>query len=305
MTTTSNSTVQNPDTSIENAILNPPALSSFDHVDESPIDPTTHPRFATKLRNTLKRHSCDLCFLLFIILFNVGLAFYIYFWCEATIFSGSKITALVSHRNTIIAFYGFFWIAGPLSLIFTFPYVFLAFPRLSPWILRLLPRWMCMVIMIITLLVSTAGVWCPYPILFVWHRDAFQNGCEGWDFKALIHTANYRNVNNSLPVVGTATIVSAQSNYTITLIQNQDDTNVYSFSVNTSSKVSPPIPSILINATEETCTYNNITSKYSIPLTGPQPGTTVGPLSFPTLDLEARDPTIPLFPPVNPFYSAP
>jgi hypothetical protein len=125
-----------------------------------------------------------------------------------------------------------------------------------------------------------------------WGDVAWANACTGWDITAVVQGVRWRDFRDDLLIVAISTVVVQQGNFTIQLHRNYQDGNLYDFYITDTHHFSPPYINFTYNTANTTYTIANITYSYNeIPI-----------LSFPSLGLELRDPSIPFHRGDDPAY---
>ena len=128
-----------------------------------------------------------------------------------------------------------------------------------------------------------------FPVELSWNKSVWRNACtsDAWNITTVLSTVSYKNYNTQVPLVGVAYVsIKNAGNYSMQLLQHQDQLDLYNFYVLNTFNYTPPLHNITYNTTSRantTYTTNNITSRYIV-----DPN-----LSFPSLDVALYNPSIP------------
>ena len=132
------------------------------------------------------------------------------------------------------------------------------------------------------IMVFFAPIFAVFPIRQVWRTIAWSQSCNDWEITAVLTGVTWNKFYRSLPLVGTAIVNVGATSYTMRLRRN-DYSKWFEFYVTDTANLTPPLFYITYNASDYTYTAANVTGPYRKRPT----------LSFPALNLEVRDPSIP------------
>lgn len=130
--------------------------------------------------------------------------------------------------------------------------------------------------------------WISYVITPLWQNSVLESACNGWDLSIMLAGTPSPNLDQSLPVLGIATVtllgsITPASYYALQLEQSSADHNILYFYTYNTTNAEPPFGNITYNTYNSTYTINNVTAHYN---TKPN-------LSFQKLDMTPADPSIP------------
>jgi len=201
-----------------------------------------------------------------------------YYYCYDSVYPGSKPAAMLNKNWT--AYIIFKWIAGLLTVPATF-----ALAPVVLWPILILGE-SCLLLYLWGA-ISTWGFWVSWPMEYIWHKAVWNGACQGWNITAILQgeaCINYIDTSSAF-LVANATISLLRGSYTMNLaLQNTSNTfDVYNLYVVDTFGYTPPLFNISYNVTNTSFSINNIVASYNM----------TPNLSFPSLGLELRDPSIP------------
>jgi hypothetical protein len=229
--------------------------------------------------------------ILFIVVLNLVLAIYGYYYCYDSVYPGTKIAANISRNDsTTSAFAAFYWILSGPAIMVNIP---IAWWFMKLWIglsgkvglkgvfaslMAFIAFWTCMAL-------GTWTIWISFPLEILWHKSVYNNACMGggWDITAVLSGVSYASYIATVPNVGSADVVFEFGNYTMELDQNVNNTVIYNFYDTHTFNYTPPLHNITYDLENATYTINNITTNFTL-----SPN-----LAFPSLGLVLEDPSIP------------
>jgi hypothetical protein len=148
-------------------------------------------------------------------------------------------------------------------------------------------RWQCPFLCLLIIVVPALAFAPFYAAVIIrgkWGDVAWTDACNGWDITAVVQGVRWADFRDDLLFVGNSTVVVVgQGNFTIQLHRNYQDGNLYYFYVTDTHHFTPPYTNFTYNTANTTYTVANVTTSYN----------EVPNLSFPSLALELRDPSIP------------
>lgn len=264
----------------------PTALQVFEVVVESDQSHVTrrpiHERFGSVL--IFPRHPC---FTVFYFVPITGVVFLNLMWLilrlidtYKEVYPGSMLAANIElNSHTATAFCAFIWIFVFASTIFNWYIV-------GMWFLKLDNFCLTFILFYPLSALGALGFWLFFVIQIVWQGNVWSNACNDWDISAVVQGASYDcwpQCNQTAIVVGVATLqLLNKSNYTIQLRRTLDSPDIFQLTVNETHHISPPLSNITYNYSSSTFSIYNETDIFEM-----------SPLSFPSLGLELKNPSIP------------
>ena len=209
---------------------------------------------------------------------------YAYYINYTKVYPGTKAAFNVSkNKATGTVFQLFYWTVASLASSYNFFLIWLALKQLKDLAL-------CVCLLFLpALALGTLTLWIRPLIENGWHSRVWENGCQGWDFHAILATVDLSSVGTTFPThVGNITIFMANLNLTMQLIHQPLNPYIFDMVTTSNTSINSFLPYVSYNIKNLTYTIpstdsKNITSFY---VTSPN-------LAFPSLNLSLADPSIP------------
>jgi len=221
------------------------------------------------------------------------------------IYPGSKVAAnILLNKHTHTAWNAFFWlfaVAATIANMFVaqlWTSWFAEISRIEALLKKILRRefllLMCSGIrsFIVVPALVFGPCWIVFAYRYAWKAIAWHHECSGWDYVILLDGVSWDPFLSNRSLVGTATILATPGMTKMDLFRDVRTHGNYIFKISQTSNSTLPLSSIAYNLTGATYTANNITSSFNVtPF-----------LSFPSLDIDTRDHSIPFLRPDDKSY---
>lgn len=272
-------------------------VARVDHLEQFQVEIVPPPPLHERLRNRLKafyfRSMASFCgglglaialgiFLeLVFVLFN-------YFECYQSVYPGSKVAANINRTGSSgTAFEVFKWMICCVCLALTVPLAILLLRLGVRFVSNKFPRWAVVLFAIlwipICFFLGTWQCWISFLVEPLWKIHVYDTACQGWDMSADLQGVSWKNLPQSLPYVGVATVVLAYGNYSMQLQRDEINHDVFTFYPLHTFNYIRPFSNITYNFYNATYTIENTTIGFTL-----KPN-----LQFTQLDLALHDMSIP------------
>jgi hypothetical protein len=272
-------------------------LALIDPLERFQVETVPPPPFSERLRNRLGpsnlwslANSCGRWGWIIsgVIVLEVIFVLLNYYDCYQSIYPGSTVAAAINRTvatGTVFNVFKGMICSGGVAITGTVLVMLLI--RGMRYGVKLFPRWIVISFAIICLPVliflGTWQGWISFMLKPVLTNYVYNTACQGWDISADLQGVSWDNQLQSLPYVGTATVVLAYGNYSMQLERDETNHDVFTFYLLNTFNYTPPFSNVTYNFSNETYTIDNVTTKFTL-----EPN-----LQFPHLDLVLRDISIP------------
>ena len=286
-------------------------LRSRSYLDRYQIELNPSPPFSVRVKEFYQicmqslKLPPDVQKTIFAIILNIICAVYQTVDAYRVLFPGSKAAANIYHNeSTLKAWNAFFWIiafattAANLRVSGIWSISVYNGLRLEGLVRRILRFeflisifWSLMLIIVLPVLL-VSPMWFVFVYRLIWETVAWKHECGGWDYTVLLDPVDWDSFLPNASFVGMATILGSNGNFQMQLLRNIQTHDVYTFDLLENLNSTFLLSSIAYNLTSLTYTVGNITAPFNITPT----------LSFPSLKVDTRDPSIPFLRPDDMSY---